>query len=120
MHSLAQTVSEYLDEPHDKWGETLRRVRDLCRDNLPGFEETMAYRMPSYKRNGEVEVAFARQRQYLAIYILRTAVMDAHETDLAACDTGKGCVRFAKPEKVDFELVKRLLRETAASTGPVC
>jgi hypothetical protein len=32
----------------------------------------------------------------------------------------KGCIRYRKPEGVDFAVVHALLRETANSTGPVC
>jgi hypothetical protein len=32
----------------------------------------------------------------------------------------RACIRYRKPEGVDFAVVHALLRETANSTGPVC
>jgi hypothetical protein len=49
----------------------------------------MAYRMPSYPRNGEVEIAFANQRQNIALYVLR-AVINAHRDDLQGLGLGRG------------------------------
>jgi Domain of unknown function (DU1801). len=47
---------------------------------LTDFEETMEYGEPSYKRNGEVEVGFASQKNFIGLYTLRvrTDVMNAH------------------------------------------
>jgi hypothetical protein len=33
---------------------------------------------------------------------------------------GKGCIRYSKPEKIDFNVVERMLRATLESTGEVC
>jgi hypothetical protein len=33
---------------------------------------------------------------------------------------GKGCLRFRKPEKIDFDLVRDLLRATAQKPGTIC
>ena len=76
--------------------------------------------MPSYSRDGRIEVAFASQQRYISLYVLRTDVMAAHRGDLDHLDVGKGCIRYRTPEGVDFAVVNALLRETASSTGPVC
>jgi hypothetical protein len=33
---------------------------------------------------------------------------------LKGLDAGKSCIRFRKPETIDFELLDKLLRDTAA------
>ena len=33
---------------------------------------------------------------------------------------GKGCIRYANPDKIDFDLVKTMLIETRKSKGQVC
>jgi len=33
---------------------------------------------------------------------------------------GKGCLRFRKPENIDFDLLRDLLKATAARPGEVC
>nr|WP_156699735.1 DUF1801 domain-containing protein [Streptomyces sp. Z38] len=95
-------------------------MRELCRAELKGFTEVMAYGMPTYQRGGVAEVAFASQKQYLSLYVMRGDVRDTFAERLAGQDMGKGCLRFRRPDRVDFDLVRDLLRATAATPGPVC
>ncbi|MFE6856215.1 DUF1801 domain-containing protein [Streptomyces sp. NPDC057674] len=100
--------------------EALRRLRELCREELPGFTESMAYGMPVYERDGSAEIAFASQKQYISFYLMRGDVREAFAERLAGEDMGKGCLRFRKPERIDFALVRDLLRATAVRPGTVC
>lgn len=122
MQSNALTVTEYLNEVPTERREALMRLRELCRLILVGFEERMEYGMPGYWRNGVAEVGFASQKHFIALYILRTDVMAAHRQRLAVrgVSLGKGCIRYSRPERIDFEVVESLLRATVESTGMVC
>ncbi len=44
----------------------------------------------------------------------------AHRSELDHLNLGKGCIRYRKPEDVDYELVRSMLRETVDSRGRVC
>ncbi|MFB7464003.1 iron chaperone [Streptomyces sp. NPDC056224] len=101
----------------------LTRLRELCLAELPGFAEVIAYGMPAYVRSGEqaAEIAWANQKQYVSFYLLRTDVRDAFADRLAAHDMGKGCLRFRRTDGIDFDLLRDLLRATAAAgPGTVC
>lgn len=121
MRSMASAeIDQYLaGVPADRY-DALVRLRTSCRDELVGFTEAMAYGMPSYLRDDVVEVAFASQKQYISIYLLRTDVRDAYADRLAGLDMGKGCLRYRKPDAIDFDLVRDLLRSTAATRHNVC
>jgi len=82
----------------------------------------MVYGGPCYSRNGEVEVGFASQKHFIGLYILRTDVMNAHKDQLKGKGVtfGKGCIRYSKPERIDFNVVESMLRVTEESTGVVC
>ncbi|MEV0321502.1 iron chaperone [Streptomyces sp. NPDC050658] len=114
VRSAAEDVTGYLAEVPEERRAALARLRQLCRAELPGFDEVMAYGMPAYGRNGTAEIAFASQKQYVSFYLLRVEVRGAFEERLAGHDMGKGCLRFRKAENIDFELVRELLRATAA------
>lgn len=121
MQSPATDVDRYLEKVPEKRKAALLRLRALCLETLVGYEERMEYRMPSYKRpGGEVEVAFASQASYIALYVLRKNVFDRFRDQLAAANLGKGCIRYSTPEKIDFELVRRLLAASAEADGPIC
>ena len=122
MQSTARTVSEYLEEVPAERTAALAQLQDMCRTSLTDFEESMVYGMPSYTRNGEVEVAFASQKNYISLYILRTDVMNAHRDLLQrkGVSLGKGCIRYSRPERIDFNVVEMMLKATQESTGVVC
>ena len=120
MQSEAKDVDKYLEEVPAERMEALRKLREICVDTLDGYDESMVYGMPSYSRGGTVEVAFASQKQYISFYILKTEVLDRHRPALEGLNLGKGCVRYSQPEKIDFQLVKKLLVDTVASEADIC
>ena len=121
MQSKAADVDGYLAEVPADRRPALTRLRELCCAELPGYTEKMAYGMPAYERpGGDGEIAFASQVRYISFYLLRTDVRQAFAQRLADHDMGKGCLRFRNPERVDFDLVRDLLRATAQEPGTVC
>ena len=76
--------------------------------------------MPCYKREGVVEVAFASQKNYISVYIMKEDVVRANRALLKGLNVGKGCIRYSKPEKVDFRVVQKLLSDTLESEEDAC
>jgi len=46
--------------------------------------------------------------------------VDEFRSALSHASIGKGCIRFTKPDKIDFDVLKRLLRRTAGSKSAPC
>ncbi|MFJ9589540.1 iron chaperone [Streptomyces acidicola] len=120
VQSSAEDVDGYLAEVPEGRRDALTRLRQLCRAELKGFDEVMAYGMPTYAREGAAEIAFASQKQYISFYLLRSDVREAFKERLTGQDMGKGCLRFRKPADIDVDLVRDLLRAIAAAPGKIC
>jgi uncharacterized protein YdhG (YjbR/CyaY superfamily) len=120
MKSDAVDVAGYIGEQEPEWRDTLVRLRQACHHLLPGYSEEMAHGMPTYRHSGRMEVAFAKQATYLSLYVLKEAVLDAHRPRLEGLDLGKGCVRYRRPEQVDWSVVADLLTATAVSDDAPC
>ncbi|MBR8743460.1 iron chaperone [Nocardiopsis sp. MG754419] len=120
VSSEADDVDHYLAEIPDAHRAAMEGLRDLFRSELGGFAEVMAHGMPTYRRDGTVSAGFALQKRYVSIYVLREDVIAAFADRLAGHDRGKGCLRFRRPEDIDTDLVRDLLRAVAAGPGPVC
>jgi uncharacterized protein YdhG (YjbR/CyaY superfamily) len=120
MKSAATTVVRYIEEQPVAWRPTLEKLRAACRRELRGYNESMAYGMPSYGHAGQIEVGFGRQARYLSLYVLKQAVLDAHRYELTGLSLGKGCIRYRRPDQVDWDIVSSLLADTFASTDPIC
>ena len=122
MQSTAKNVADYLQEVPAERKPALSRLRELCRATLTGYQESMSYGLPSYSRDGEIEVGFASQKHFIGLYILKNDVMDAHRDllNIKGVSLGKGCIRYSKPDKIDFQVVEMLLKATLESTGVIC
>jgi uncharacterized protein YdhG (YjbR/CyaY superfamily) len=120
MQSTAPDVPTYLAEVPAARQASLTRLRELCLELLPGYVEGMLYGMPSYSKAGVVEVGFASQKQYVALYSLKQEVLAAHRERLRGLSVGKGCIRYRTPDAIDFTVVRDLLAGTRDSATGIC
>lgn len=121
MHNQAMTIEAYLQDIPSERREVLARLDQLCRQVLNGYQPSMDYGMPCYRKpGGEIEVAFASQKNYISLYILKSEVLDQYRNELSHLSLGKGCIRYRKPEQIDFSLVEKLLNDTRLSTARAC
>jgi len=120
MHSDANDVAAYLQDVPEDRRDALLRLRTLCLSLLPGRDEMIEYGMPCYKRGDSLEVAFASQKQYIALYVMKKETLDRHRSALGASSIGKGCIRFKNAEHMRFDAIETLLRDVAASEEAVC
>ena len=120
MQSSAKDVARYIRESPKERQQALTKLRKLCRDTLAGYEEGMAYGVPCYKGEGIAEVAFASQKNYISLYVNIEGVVTANRGLLKGLNVGKGCIRYSRPEKIDFSVVRKLLADTLESQEPAC
>jgi uncharacterized protein YdhG (YjbR/CyaY superfamily) len=111
----SDAVTAYIGAAPQEHRASLETLRELCLTTLVGHEEVLAYGMPGYQRGGVVEVSFASRKRYVALYIQNVEVMAAHQEALEGLDVGKGCIRYPRPEAMDFGVIARLLADTRAS-----
>ncbi|MBC8167414.1 MAG: DUF1801 domain-containing protein [Bryobacteraceae bacterium] len=119
MQSKVSNVSAYIEESPEIRRPALHQLRTLCRDVLENCEEGMEYGMPAYKRAGQLEVGFASQKNYIALYVVNKDAVEEFREALAGCSIGKGCIRFKNPSDIDFEVVRKLLGR-AVGEGSRC
>jgi uncharacterized protein YdhG (YjbR/CyaY superfamily) len=120
MKSSADSVNDYISGTETKWRPVLERLRAACLEQLHGYEEAMAYGMPTYARRGQPEIAFAKQANYLSLYVMKTGVLESHRKELSGLNPGKGCIRYRRPDQIDMSLISVLLAETVESAEKPC
>ncbi len=120
MISKAADVQRYIAELPAERRVAIEKLRRLCQWHLKAYEENMDFGMPVYKRNGVAEIAFASQKQYISFYVMKREVLDEFRSALPGAKIGKGCVRFAKPERIDFNVLSQVLSRTAESKSAPC
>lgn len=117
MQNELNTVDEYLSSVPAGRLIALNKIRELCNKYLVGYHETMFYKMPTYLKNGISEVAFNSQKNYISLYIMKD-VLDKYRSELKDC--GKGCIRFKKPDEIDFNLVENIIKDVASVSAYIC
>ena len=120
MQSKAVNVDMYLEEVPAGRLSALTKIRQLCLRELKGYAETMRYGNPCYEKNNIAEVGFASQKNNIALYILKQDVMQKYRGELKGISVGKGCIRYTKPDKIDFGVVKKMLVGTYISKEKIC
>lgn len=117
MQSKAINVDDYLKEvPADRL-EALIKLRTLCRDILANHTESMLYGMPTYTLNGTADVAFNSQKNYISLYVISSEVI-ARYRDRLNVPTGKSCINFSRPQKMNFAVIADMLRDIALLKTP--
>jgi uncharacterized protein YdhG (YjbR/CyaY superfamily) len=120
VQSKAATVDEYLGTVDAPRRETAERLRELCRDLLPGWQEGMKWGMPGYGPAGaDPAVCFNMQKNHIALYAGEIAV-ERFADRLGGIDCGKGCVRYRRPAQIDFAVVADMLRDIHARGQAMC
>lgn len=120
MQSKAATVDEYLKEVPPERLKALTRLRELFLKELKGYTESMRYGGPCYEKNNIAEAGFASQKHFIGVYILKQDVMEKYKDELKGISIGKGCIRFTKSEKIDFDVVQKMLAGTYRSKSTIC
>jgi uncharacterized protein YdhG (YjbR/CyaY superfamily) len=132
MQSKANTVAAYIAELPKERKAAMQQLRTVIKKNLPkGFKEEMSYGMigfvvphsiypAGYHCNPVLPLPFiniASQKNFIAVYhmgvyaspaLLQWFTDEYASAGVGKLDMGKSCIRFKKPENIQFELIGEL------------
>ena len=118
----AQAVSDYIGSQPAPAQRVLRKVRSAIRRAIPRAEETISYKIPAYKLEGQVIIYFAAWKEHYSIYPAGERLVKAFKKELTRFDLSKGTIRFPLDEPVPLTLITRIAKfrakEVAARTKP--
>jgi uncharacterized protein YdhG (YjbR/CyaY superfamily) len=105
-----KSVDEYIASQPETVQGVLERVRSTIRKALPGAEEVISYRIPTYKLHGRPVLYFAGWRQHYSLYPATGHVVAAFKGDLAPYKVNKGTIRFPLSQPVPVKLIGRIAK----------
>jgi uncharacterized protein YdhG (YjbR/CyaY superfamily) len=110
------SVTEYLASQSPAARSALRKVRAAIRKALPKAEETLSYKIPTYRIGGKAVIYFAAWKNHYSIYPASKAMLTALKDDLVPYEIEKGTIRFPYGQSVPVALIGRIAKIRAAES----
>ena len=101
-------IDEYVAQAPPAARPILHEIRTLVREEAPGAEERISYRMPAFFDGGAI-IYFAAFKQHVGIFppVQGDAALDRA---LAKYRGDKGNLRFPLDEPMPYPLIRRVVR----------
>ncbi len=113
----ARTIDEYLATLSDDQRATLEKLRKAIKAAAPTAEECMSYRLPAFRLNGKMLVAFGARANHCAFYPMSASTVEAHKDELKGYDTSPGTIRFRADKPLPAALVRKLVKARIAENA---
>jgi len=91
----------------------LGKLRKAVRAAAPGAEECISYKIPAFRLDGKLLVAFGAAANHCAFYPGAFPVM-THKNELEGYDTSSGTIRFPDDAPLPVALVRKLVKSRIA------
>jgi len=105
-----KSVDEYIAAQPDAVQAVLGLVRSAIRKAMPGAEEAISYKIPTYKLNDRAVLYFAGWKQHYSLYPAGEQLVAAFKDGLASYKIDKGTIRFPLSEPVPVKLIERIAK----------
>ena len=107
--STPESVDSYIAGFPPDTQKVLEKIRKTIRKAAPKATESISYQIPTYKIDGERLIYFAGFPKHVSVY---PAPREAKEfkKELTAYKGGKGTIQFPLDEKIDYDLITRIVK----------
>lgn len=102
------TIDGYIEQFSGDVRERLVALRNAIREEAPGAEETIKYRMPTFVLHGNL-VHFAAFKNHIGFFPTASP-RETFKDQLARYPGGKGTVQFPLDQPLPLDLVRRIVR----------
>ncbi len=104
----ANSIDEYVATFPPEVRTRLQKVRATIRKAAPQATETISYRIPAYKLEGNL-IYFAGFAHHIGLYPAPRSSAEFHD-ELAAYEGGKGTVQFPHDKPLPLNLIARIVK----------
>jgi uncharacterized protein YdhG (YjbR/CyaY superfamily) len=117
MKGNPRTIDEYLAVLSDDKRAALEKLRKAIKAAAPRAEECISYRLPAFRLDGKMLVAFGARENHCAFYPMSSSTVVDHAGALKGYDTSKGTVRFEAKRPLPVALVRMLVKARIAENA---
>lgn len=102
------TIDAYIAAFPPEIRALLEQIRSTIRQTVPAAEETIRYRMPTFRLHDHNLVSFAAFKNHIGLYPTPLAHAD-FGAELAVYATGKGTLQFPLGTPIPFDLIHKIV-----------
>lgn len=102
------TIDDYIAGFPAEIQTLLQKVRATVRKAAPGAEETISYRIPTFRLEGNL-VHFAAFKNHIGFYPTASGIKN-FKKELAAYKTAKGSVQFPVERPIPYGVITRIVK----------
>ena len=132
--SKATMPEEYIEALPEPRRAQVRELHDFIRATVPELEPFMErpgmigygsyhYKYESGREGDSCIVGLVSRKNYISVYAMGgdgdRYVAQKYKEQLPKADIGKSCIRFKRPEDIDFEILARILQESERTMEPL-
>ena len=103
-----KNVDEYISSFPEKIQAILQEMRRVVKETAPNAEETISYKMPTFKQNG-ILLYFAAFKTHISVFPTGEGV-EAFKKELKGYNTSKGTIHFPFDKPIPYDLVRKIVR----------
>jgi uncharacterized protein YdhG (YjbR/CyaY superfamily) len=103
-----ENVDEYIASFPEDIQKILTRIRNIILRYAPDAEESITYKMPSYKTFGKPLIYFAGFKNHIGLYATPSGHSE-FKNELAKFKHGKGSVQFPIDKPIPYDLIRQIV-----------
>lgn len=107
---LPASIDSYFESFPAELQSKLLKIRDVIAKAAPGAEQSISYRIPSFKLAGRPLLYFAAFKAHIGIYPITASVKEAFKKELVGYAQSKGTIRFPLDKPVPYALIGRMAK----------
>lgn len=114
MPNPVENFNDYARDFSPKIRALLKKMRQTIKKTAPKAEETISYKIPTFKVNGKMLVSYAAFKTHIGFYP-GAAALKAFRKELAPYKTAKGSVQFPFDEPLPLDLITTIVKSRASA-----
>ena len=114
MPAKPRSIDDYLAGLPIDQRAALTRLRKAIHAVAPAAEECISYRLPAFRLNGRILIAFGARTNHCAFYPMSSTTVASHRAALKGFDTSQGTIRFQPDKPMPLALIRTLVRARIA------
>jgi uncharacterized protein YdhG (YjbR/CyaY superfamily) len=103
-----KTIDEYIESFSEEVGIKLQTLRHIIKEEVPDAEETMSYKMPTFKRNGSYVAYFAAYKNYISLYPTSPDIEKIR--GITKYKKHQGTLQFPLDQPLPLPLIRQVVR----------